>query len=124
MNLNDLFPNLTDNNHEITSPRTIEYNCIAWAARNTKRWWQPGAFWPIESTRDDYGIGELVWHSRALTMRKYDNGLLEEGFEKLALYSQGMMYTHAARQLPDGQWTSKIGQLGGHHSRNSRGHCG
>ena len=60
MNLNDLFPNLTDDNHEITSPRTIEYNCIAWAARNTKRWWQPGAFWPIESTRDDCGIGELV----------------------------------------------------------------
>jgi len=22
-----------------------------------------------------------------------------------------MMYTHAARQLPDGKWTSKLGQL-------------
>jgi hypothetical protein len=60
MNLRDLFPNLTDHHHEITNPRTIDYNCIAWAASNTQRWWQPGGFWPIESTRDDYGTGELV----------------------------------------------------------------
>lgn len=33
MNLEDLFPNLADGNHEVTSPRTIEYNCIAWAAK-------------------------------------------------------------------------------------------
>lgn len=32
-------------------------------------------------------------------------------FEKLALYGSAMMYTHAARQLPDGKWTSKLGQL-------------
>lgn len=42
VNLRDLFLNLTDDNHEITSPRTIEDNCIAWAAQNTRRWWQPG----------------------------------------------------------------------------------
>jgi hypothetical protein len=32
--------NLTDENHEVTSPKTIEYNCIAWAANNSTRWWQ------------------------------------------------------------------------------------
>ena len=35
---------------------------------------------------------------------------LESGFEKVALYGSGFMYTHAARQLPDGRWTSKLGQ--------------
>ena len=29
MNLTDLFPNLTGENYEITSPRTVRYNCIA-----------------------------------------------------------------------------------------------
>ena len=111
MNLKDLFPNLTDDNHLITSPKTIDYNCIAWAAGNTQRWWQPGAFWPIESTRDDYGIGELVLAFKSLGYEECSDGVLEDGFEKVALYSLGMMYTHAARQLPDGQWTSKLGQL-------------
>ena len=40
-----------------------------------------------------------------------DDGALDEGFEKIALYALGMMYTHVARQLIDGRWTSKLGQL-------------
>jgi len=60
MNLFDLFPNLTDDNHEITSPKTIKYNCIAWAARSTDRWWQPGGHWPISSSREDLGVGDLI----------------------------------------------------------------
>jgi len=35
---------------------------------------------------------------------------LEPGFEKVALYAAGMFYTHAARQLPNGLWTSKLGK--------------
>jgi len=41
---------------------------------------------------------------------KNRDGSFEEGFEKLAIYGSGLMYTHAARQLPDGRWTSKLGQ--------------
>jgi hypothetical protein len=108
MNLTDLFPNLTGENHEITSPRTVRYNCIAWAARNTERWWQPGVFWPVDSSREDHGIGNVV---KSLGYEDCDDGAQEEGFEKLALYGCAMMYTHAARQLPDGRWTSKLGQL-------------
>lgn len=111
MNLKDLFPNLTDDNHEVTSPRTIKYNCIAWAAKNSTRWWQPGAYWPIDSTRDDYGIGELVLAFQCLGFIECEDASLESGYEKVALYSSGMMYTHAARQLPNGLWTSKLGQL-------------
>jgi len=111
MNLTDLFPNLTDGNHEITSPRTIKYNCIAWAARNTERWWQPGAYWPVGSLREDYGIGNVIAAFESLGYEECDDGALEDGFEKLALYGTTLMYTHAARQLPDGRWTSKLGQL-------------
>ena len=66
MNLLDLFPNLTAFNHEITSEKTIKYNCIAWVARSTDRWWQPGIHWPIMSSREDIGIGDLVLAFRSL----------------------------------------------------------
>ncbi|WP_145117994.1 DUF7689 domain-containing protein [Rosistilla oblonga] len=111
MNLFDLFPNLTADNHEVTSQKTIKYNCIAWAARNVDRWWQPGVFWPIQSSREDIGIGNLVAAFKALGYEECDDGTLDDGFEKLAIYGSGLMYTHAARQLPDGRWTSKLGQL-------------
>jgi hypothetical protein len=44
------------------------------------------------------------------------DGDLEEGFEKIALYGNRMPWgtvepTHAARQLPNGKWTSKMGAL-------------
>jgi hypothetical protein len=35
---------------------------------------------------------------------------LEPGFLKVALYGTGLTYTHAARQLADGKWTSKLGK--------------
>jgi len=111
MNLFDLFPNLTDDNHEITSPKTIKYNCIAWAARSTDRWWQPGGHWPISSSREDLGVGDLISAFKSLGYEECRDGSFEEGFEKLAIYGSGLMYTHAARQLPDGRWTSKLGQL-------------
>ena len=111
MNLFVLFPHLTKDNHEITSPRTIQYNCIAWAAGSTDRWWQPGVHWPVESTRDDHGIGNLVTAFMSLGFEECDDGMLENGFMKIALYGSGLMYTHASRQLPDGRWSSKLGQL-------------
>ena len=33
----------------------------------------------------------------------------EEGLEKIAIYAVGDRVKHAARQLIDGQWTSKLG---------------
>lgn len=76
MNLFDLFPNLTADNHEITSPKTIKYNCIAWAACNVDRWWQPGVCWPIESSRDDLGVGNLIAAFKALGYQECDDGTL------------------------------------------------
>jgi len=45
-----------------------------------------------------------------------ENGVLEDGIEKIALYAKSdpdgcVRPTHAARQLPDGRWTSKLGCL-------------
>ena len=35
---------------------------------------------------------------------------LQPGAEKVALFSATLYYTHAARQLPSGKWTSKLGK--------------
>lgn len=36
---------------------------------------------------------------------------LESGFEKIALFADDNVPEHAARQLPNGRWTSKLGEL-------------
>lgn len=38
-----------------------------------------------------------------------ENGDLEEGIQKIALFEKDNEPTHAARQLPNGEWTSKLG---------------
>jgi hypothetical protein len=40
------------------------------------------------------------------------DGSLEDGIEKVAIYSHGNVYEHAARQLENGKWTSKMGIAG------------
>lgn len=104
------FPRLTAENHEHTSPRDVSYNCIAWATGDTSHWWQPGVYWLFDVSRDEYGIAALEKVFRTLGYVECSSGDLEDGFEKIALYGSGFMYTHVARQLPDGRWTSKLGK--------------
>jgi hypothetical protein len=40
---------------------------------------------------------------------KCDSPALEPGFEKLAIYGDRLGFTHVAKQLPTGVWTSKLG---------------
>jgi hypothetical protein len=105
------FPRLTASNHRVTSAATSDYNCVAWAANDTKHWWQPGVFWPVAVTGDDYGIAALEGAFVALGyVDCNENEALEKGFEKVALYGSNLFYTHASKQLPTGKWTSKLGR--------------
>jgi hypothetical protein len=107
----DDFPRLTPLNHRLTSPPDPEYNCIAWSAGDTAHWWQPGVYWPLPTHPDDYGVGVL--EQLFLSLGYADCGIdisLEVGFEKVALFGSSLFYTHAARQLPSGKWTSKLGR--------------
>ena len=40
-----------------------------------------------------------------------DSDAKEPGYDKVALYARAGLWQHAARQLNDGQWTSKLGQF-------------
>ena len=103
------FPQLTAHNHRVTSPPSQDYNCIAWAAGDFARWWEPGVYWPASTPPGDYGIGVLIIAFQARGYEPCADGELEVGFDKVALYGDATFYTHAARQLPDGKWTSKLG---------------
>jgi hypothetical protein len=106
---NTSFPRLTAQNHRITNPPTTQYNCIAWAAGDTKNWWQPGLYWPFPTNPFDDTIGELKRVFESLGYQECQDGVLEQGVEKVALYGVSGFYTHAARQIGDGKWTSKLG---------------
>lgn len=109
------FPRLTEQNHTITSSRTPDYNCIAWAAQDTGKWWWPDAagddYWPSTAPREET-LEAFETAYGTLGYLRCDNGDLEAGFEKIAVFVDASgMPTHAARQLTTGRWTSKCGKL-------------
>lgn len=108
------FPLLVPGNHRVTSPVDYKYNCIAWAAGDTHRWWQPGKpyYWPVAGwPKNDAGLGGLVKAFASLGYVDCDmDATLNLGWEKLAIYGTSQLWTHAARQLPTGLWTSKLGE--------------
>ena len=114
--LETVFPGLARGGYRVTSLRDSDYNCIAWAAGDTRAWWWPGRdagreYWPSgvprERTRDAFAaafasLGYMVCEGEGP----------EAGYEKIALFADADgRPTHAARQLPSGRWTSKLGKL-------------
>lgn len=104
------FPRLTEHNHRVSSPETGDYNCVAWAAGDTGRWWQPGVYWPSQAPTGEYDLTILQQMFAALGYEICADAAVDAGFEKVALYATNLFYTHAARQLPNGKWTSKLGR--------------
>jgi hypothetical protein len=110
------FPILAQNaqSFKTTSQPTLKYNCIAWAADNDKRWCWPvpglGGWWPSDVPR---GINTLSVFEKLFEKYGYaacDSYGLEKYYEKVAIYARNGFVQHAARQLPDGSWTSKMGR--------------
>lgn len=110
--LREAFPRLAKRKRLITSPATKTYNCIAWAAGDTSRWWWPDqynvGFWPVGVRREETEEAFMVAY-RTLGYRECESQDPEPDIEKVAIYSSAGVPTHAARQLPDGLWTSKLG---------------
>ncbi len=107
------FPNLTQSGYAITSPQNPRYNCIAWAADDTAYWWepinQPGVYWPPGASMS----ATLNAYMEAYALQGYQpctTYALEQGFEKVAIFTKYSIPTHAAKQLETGAWTSKLGQ--------------
>lgn len=118
-----IFPKLQyDTDFKITSSCTPNYNCIAWAYYYDDRWMWPGGqemkicdgfhYWPngVEDSEDVSAFIKAFEKTGYVVCNSPD---FEEGFRKIALYviKNTTTYTHAARQLSNGKWTSKLGLL-------------
>ena len=111
-----VFPGLHGREYQATSPPTRKYNCIAFAAGDTTQWWWPengdasdDIYWPpnvpsektVDAFREVFAMLDYV---------VCNDDRFEEGYEKVALFALQVVPKHAARQLPSGRWTSKLGE--------------
>lgn len=115
------YPELAEAGYEITSDETPIYNCIAWAMGDTTQWWEcgrdgpidePGFYWP-EGAEHGFGLQALInaYETMGFELCQEGGPVPEEGYEKVALYAENGEWRHAARQLVDGRWSSKLGEL-------------
>jgi hypothetical protein len=109
------FPNLRpDSCVGDTSPATDEYNCFAWATSSTSGRWEPDPlgqfFWPAAVARS-YDRDSFVAAFRTVGFELCADSSFEQGIEKIALYLDGGQPQHAARQLENGNWTTKFGDF-------------
>ena len=107
-----IFPNLQ--NYRICSDPTINYNCIAWAAGDTEKWWWPDIqnlkYWPPNIPRNET-IDAFIKAFEKLGYSVCDNSDFQNGFEKIAIYANSQRKAkHAAKQITNGLWISKLGK--------------
>lgn len=106
-------PRLSPANHKVTSPRSAGYNCIAWAAGDESQFWWPdhkaAGYWPADIPREET-IEAFVAVFGTLGYTPCADAAAEPGYQKVALYAFDGAPTHAARQLPGGRWSSKLGR--------------
>jgi hypothetical protein len=108
------YPNLHAGNHrDIISAPDARYNCIAWAVGINNDWWGPGVgqTWPGNAPRGLAGckVPALILVFESVGFVECNDGSLEDGIEKIAVYAIDPEWMHAARQLATGKWTSKMG---------------
>lgn len=123
--MRDLLPQLRSEFFEVRSGSTKGYNCVAYAAGDDTRWWEPipapdrygqelgGYYWP-----EDPAIP--AWFSVSSIQQIFQKAGYESctssfrvlGAEKVAIYgTDSTNATHVAKQRLDGIWISKMGPL-------------
>jgi hypothetical protein len=110
-----VFPSLLPQSYEKTSEQDSRYNCIAWAAGDSLRWWEPVGmapyYWP-PNVPLEYTLASYIRVFEQLGYQTCDDGRYVAGFEKIAIYVDNHgAPSHAARQRGPLKWTSKLGQL-------------
>jgi len=109
------YPNLALTEYTVTSPKSQEYNCFAWAAGDQERWWQPtpeDQFYWVQGVPMEETLSAYIQAYQTLGFMTCDSAELEAEFEKIALYvDDGGILVHAAKQLSTGKWSSKLGWL-------------
>ena len=112
--LRNAFPKLGPTDFKITSEEDEQYNCVAHAADESGRFWDPMMpppyYWPPGVARE-VTLSSFVAAYATKGYEPTDSFDAEKGYEKVAIFvdDQGVP-KHAAKQLPNGRWTSKLGE--------------
>jgi len=110
--IRERFPNLSDK-AKITSPETSKYNCIAYAAGDLERWWWPDTlhmdYWPAGCPRTE-AIAAFQVAFETLGYQPCANADFDLSVEKIAIFHKNNVPTHAAKQIANRVWSSKLGQ--------------
>jgi hypothetical protein len=112
----ECFKLLVKTGYGVRSDKDPAYNCIAFAAGDETKKWDPGMiplpgyYWPPGAKRGD-DPDSLKSAFQAIGYEICTNGDVEIGFEKIAIYVNNKgNWTHAARQEKSGKWVSKLGE--------------
>lgn len=108
--LNLKFPKLKNEDYNIVGDFSQQYNCIAYAAGDTSRRWdsQENYYWPDYATRTS-SIESLKQVFFGIGYEQCNDNKIENGYKKIALYELKGCWTHAAIQMTNGYWRSKLG---------------
>ena len=112
------FPNLSGEDFEIVDQPSDAYNCIAYAANDISQRWDPntGGYWPPWAPGNNL-TDSLKQVFAGLGYEECEDSILEDGYLKVALYEEQGEAKHAAVQMLNGRWRSKLGY--GHRSLNT-----
>ena len=113
--LQKLFPKLRiGDNFQHTSEATPGYNCVGFANGDSSKWWQfgirgGGYYWPVD-------LGDTLEAWVELFAREgyspAENGEIEPGVEKIAIYANLKDFSPSHVAKSDGTtWKSKLGRL-------------
>lgn len=87
--------------------------CVGWAAEDDRNWWSPEDFdlyyWP-EGVPRDWSVEAWAAAFASIGFEPCDDATLEPEYARISIYGRAGNALHAARQLPSGRWTSKLGR--------------
>ena len=104
------FPKLASEGFEIVEQPSEQYNCIAYAAGDTRQWWDHNQrhYWPAYATRSN-DIESLKELFAGIGFQQCHDSGTETGYEKVALYEEQGAWKHAAVQTPSGALAQQSG---------------
>ncbi len=110
------FSGLQPGSYDIIGGDNPGYNCFAHAAGKADIWLGPRkphpfvkTSWPLDLPLTDT-VDVIIQLFAKEGYTPCQDGSLEVGFEKIAIYAKSGRATHAAKQVANDRWSSKLGR--------------
>jgi hypothetical protein len=112
--LDEFIKGLLGWDYDVTSDPDPLYNCIAFAVGDESIFWDPvaegdGYYWPEGAPRE-YTLDAYVRAFELFGFARCDGDAVEKGYDKIAIYLGADGGIHAAKQIDEHHWKSKLGR--------------